>query len=83
MKSIVIAITGASAMQIGERSVQLLLENNNKLAFWFNNSFSILVLELPVRFFLLFIWFWKFTVILNDNRKRVFISLNKTLNQIF
>ena len=28
MKSIVIAITGASAMQLGERSVQLLLENN-------------------------------------------------------
>ncbi len=28
MKSIVIAITGASAMQIGERSIQLLLENN-------------------------------------------------------
>ena len=29
MSSIVIAITGASAMQIGERSIQLLLENNN------------------------------------------------------
>ena len=28
MSSIVIAITGASAMQIGERSIQLLLENN-------------------------------------------------------
>ncbi len=28
MKSIVIAITGASAMQIGERSIQLLLQNN-------------------------------------------------------
>tara|TARA_B100000579_G_C22828988_1_gene854818 strand:+ start:837 stop:1445 length:609 start_codon:yes stop_codon:yes gene_type:complete len=28
MKSIVIAITGASAMQIGERSIQVLLENN-------------------------------------------------------
>ena len=28
MNSIVIAITGASAMQIGERSIQLLLENN-------------------------------------------------------
>tara|TARA_B100000700_G_C14791754_1_gene736215 strand:+ start:199 stop:807 length:609 start_codon:yes stop_codon:yes gene_type:complete len=28
MKSIVIAITGASAMQLGERSVQILLENN-------------------------------------------------------
>ena len=28
MKSIVIAITGASAMQIGERSLQVLLENN-------------------------------------------------------
>jgi len=28
MKSIVIAITGASAMQLGERSIQLLLENN-------------------------------------------------------
>ena len=27
MSSIVIAITGASAMQIGERSIQLLLEN--------------------------------------------------------
>ena len=31
MKSIVIAITGASAMQIGERSVQLLLENNKSV----------------------------------------------------
>ncbi len=31
MKSIVIAITGASAMQIGERSVQLLLENNQSV----------------------------------------------------
>jgi len=28
MKSIVIAITGASAMQLGERTIQLLLENN-------------------------------------------------------
>ena len=28
MKTIVIAITGASAMQIGERSIQVLLENN-------------------------------------------------------
>ncbi len=28
MRSIVIAITGASAMQLGERSVQLLLQNN-------------------------------------------------------
>ena len=28
MSSIVVAITGASAMQIGERSIQLLLENN-------------------------------------------------------
>ena len=28
MKSIVIAITGASAIQLGERSIQLLLENN-------------------------------------------------------
>ena len=28
MKSIVIAVTGASAMQLGERSIQLLLENN-------------------------------------------------------
>jgi len=28
MKSIVIAITGASAMQLGERSVQVLLQNN-------------------------------------------------------
>ncbi len=28
MKSIVIAITGASAMQLGERSIQLLLKNN-------------------------------------------------------
>ena len=31
MKSIVIAITGASAMQIGERAVQLLLENGNRV----------------------------------------------------
>ena len=31
MTSIVIAITGASAMQIGERSVQLLLENNRSV----------------------------------------------------
>ena len=31
MKSIVIAITGASAMQLGERSIQLLLENNKKV----------------------------------------------------
>tara|TARA_Y100001968_G_C19116832_1_gene599986 strand:- start:75 stop:683 length:609 start_codon:yes stop_codon:yes gene_type:complete len=31
MKSIVIAITGASAMQIGERSIQLLLENNKNV----------------------------------------------------
>ncbi len=28
MKSIVLAITGASAMQLGERSIQLLLQNN-------------------------------------------------------
>ena len=28
MKSIVIAITGASAMQLGERAIQILLENN-------------------------------------------------------
>ena len=28
MKSFVLAITGASAMQIGERSIQLLLKNN-------------------------------------------------------
>ena len=32
MNSIVIAITGASAMQIGERSIQLLLENNKTVA---------------------------------------------------
>jgi len=31
MTSIVIAITGASAMQIGERSIQLLLENNESV----------------------------------------------------
>ncbi len=31
MNSIVIAITGASAMQIGERSIQLLLENNRSV----------------------------------------------------
>ncbi len=31
MNSIVIAITGASAMQIGERSLQLLLENNRSV----------------------------------------------------
>ncbi len=31
MKSIVVAITGASAMQIGERSIQLLLENNKNI----------------------------------------------------
>ena len=31
MNSIVIAITGASAMQIGERSVQVLLENNQSV----------------------------------------------------
>ena len=31
MSSIVIAITGASAMQLGERSVQLLLENNRSV----------------------------------------------------
>ena len=31
MNSIVIAITGASAMQLGERSVQLLLENNQSV----------------------------------------------------
>ncbi len=31
MNSIVIAITGASAMQIGERSIQLLLENNQSV----------------------------------------------------
>ena len=31
MKSIVIAITGASAMQIGERSIQILLENNRSV----------------------------------------------------
>jgi len=31
MKSIVIAITGASAIQLGERSVQLLLENNKNV----------------------------------------------------
>ena len=31
MKSIVIAITGASAMQLGERSIQLLLENNQSV----------------------------------------------------
>ena len=31
MNSIVIAITGASAMQIGERSIQVLLENNKSV----------------------------------------------------
>ena len=31
MKSIVIAITGASAIQLGERSIQLLLENNKNV----------------------------------------------------
>ena len=31
MKSIVIAITGASAIQLGERSIQLLLENDKKV----------------------------------------------------
>ena len=31
MTSIVLAITGASAMQIGERSIQLLLENNRSV----------------------------------------------------
>jgi len=31
MKSIVIAITGASAMQLGERSIQLLLDNNKSV----------------------------------------------------
>ena len=31
MKSIVVAITGASAMQIGERSIELLLENNQSV----------------------------------------------------
>ena len=31
MTSIVIAITGASAMQLGERSIQLLLQNNRKV----------------------------------------------------
>ncbi len=31
MKSIVIAITGASAMQLGERAIQLLLENNKSV----------------------------------------------------
>ena len=31
MKSIVIAITGASAIQLGERSLQLLLENNKNV----------------------------------------------------
>ena len=31
MRSIVLAITGASAMQLGERSLQLLLENNKKV----------------------------------------------------
>ena len=31
MNSIVIAITGASALQIGERSIQLLLENNRSI----------------------------------------------------
>tara|TARA_B100000214_G_scaffold112134_1_gene79179 strand:+ start:106 stop:714 length:609 start_codon:yes stop_codon:yes gene_type:complete len=31
MKSIVVAITGASAMQIGERSIQVLLENNQSV----------------------------------------------------
>ena len=33
MKSIVLAITGASAMQIGERSIQLLLENKKNVDF--------------------------------------------------
>ena len=32
MKSIVIAITGASAMQIAERSIQVLLENEVPLS---------------------------------------------------
>ena len=31
MSSIVVAITGASAMQIGERSIQVLLENNRSV----------------------------------------------------
>ncbi len=31
MKSIVLAITGASAIQLGERSIQLLLENNKNV----------------------------------------------------
>ena len=31
MKSIVIAITGASAMQLGERSIQILLKNNKTI----------------------------------------------------
>ena len=31
MTSIVIAITGASAMQIGERSIQLLLDSNQSI----------------------------------------------------
>ncbi|WP_413677858.1 flavin prenyltransferase UbiX [Prochlorococcus sp. MIT 0916] len=31
MESIVVAITGASAMQIGERSIQVLLENSKKV----------------------------------------------------
>ena len=31
MKSIVIAITGASAMQIAERSIQVLLENDQSV----------------------------------------------------
>ncbi len=31
MKSIVVAITGASAIQLGERSIQLLLENNKNV----------------------------------------------------
>tara|TARA_Y100001968_G_scaffold136799_1_gene124975 strand:- start:16261 stop:16869 length:609 start_codon:yes stop_codon:yes gene_type:complete len=31
MESIVLAITGASALQLGERSLQLLLENNKKV----------------------------------------------------
>ena len=31
MESIVIAITGASAIQLGERSIQLLLENNKNV----------------------------------------------------
>tara|TARA_Y100001968_G_scaffold47652_1_gene37932 strand:- start:4139 stop:4747 length:609 start_codon:yes stop_codon:yes gene_type:complete len=31
MKSIVLAMTGASALQIGERSIQLLLENNQSI----------------------------------------------------